>query len=449
MPIVRPDADAVQRRPRSIHSRRSVLAFDVCRHARRDGAAGPLMNSLPSRARRGVHAPSYRRMTFAFAGVASLFGIVLVLIAAIAARNLLEREEAVLEGRMLRAGHEVERGLRDAGPEGADEVLDAFVAAGEYGVVGAEVVVGTGVVSSAGEPRGDAVEMPVFLGPAWRGMGSGHGEPNRGGSSPYRLRLTPAPGSSQSVALARAIVVVALVTALALVVLAISAGAGLGRRAELAAVRAEGETLRALANAGAGLAHTIRNPLASIKGTAQLLAGSAEARANERAERIVDASERIDRTLAELLRFARPPEAQPESLEVTKILRDVFVTDSQRVAVEGSSDFMAWVDREHLIQIVEELVANARAFDPEGRLELTVRGDASSCAIDVADRGSGLTIAAAAAFEPYVTTRADGTGLGLSIVRALAAANGGAVTLRARAGGGTVATLLLPTKGEK
>jgi len=64
--------------------------------------------------------------------------------------------------------------------------------------------------------------------------------------------------------------------------------------------------------------------------------------------------------------------------------------------------------------------------------------------VEVRDRGPGLSVDPARAFDPYVTSRPGGTGLGLPTVRALARANGGEVTLEARSGGGCVARLTLP-----
>lgn len=407
-----------------------------------------MARTTPETARLAAGPGALRGLTLAFGGVALLFGAVLVVIAVIAAQNLLARERAVGEGLMLRAGLGLERALRESGPEGAAEVLQGFVDVAENGVAGAELSAAGIVIAHAGAVNEPFVEMQLALGPMWRGH-AGRGEPGRRGMSPFRLRLTPVAGVSKPVALARTIVAVAAVTALVLVALAVFAAEGLARREELAAARAEGETLRSLANAGAGLAHRIRNPLASIKGTAQLLAGSSDAKERERAERIVEASDRIDRTLAELLRFARPPEAHREELMVTCILRDAFAREGEGIEVTGPPDAKALVDREHLVEIVEELVANARAFDRAGVISISVSTEGGGCAVEVSDRGPGLSIDAAGAFEPYVTTRPDGTGLGLSIVRALAAANGGRVTLRPRPDGGTVAALHLPEGGAR
>jgi signal transduction histidine kinase len=108
---------------------------------------------------------------------------------------------------------------------------------------------------------------------------------------------------------------------------------------------------------------------------------------------------------------------------------------------------MAVGDRGHALEIVEELIANARAHDASGEITLAVRAEGGRALLEVCDRGSGLAVDPEGAFDPYVTTRPGGTGLGLPLVRALARASGGDVTLTARGGGGCVARLSLPEGG--
>jgi two-component system sensor histidine kinase HydH len=206
---------------------------------------------------------------------------------------------------------------------------------------------------------------------------------------------------------------------------------------------AESSRLATLARAGAGLAHRLRNPLAVVKGTAQLLAERAPERDRERVERIVVASERMETILSRLLDFARPPAPQKSSFDLSELCRDV-VSRSGGGAVKDPGAVLASADREHVETILEELLANARSFDPHGTVEVSVRRQPANVVVDVADRGPGLGLDAASAFEPYVTSRPDGTGLGLAIVRALAVANGGSASLAPRPGGGCVATLSLP-----
>jgi len=114
------------------------------------------------------------------------------------------------------------------------------------------------------------------------------------------------------------------------------------------------------------------------------------------------------------------------------------------VRVTATEAVSAWADEEHVESVVEELLANARAFDPEGELDVEVRRAGRQAVVEVSDRGPGLAVEPERAFDPYVTTRPEGTGLGLAIVRALARASGGDVTLAPRRGGGTVARLSVP-----
>jgi signal transduction histidine kinase len=238
----------------------------------------------------------------------------------------------------------------------------------------------------------------------------------------------------------------ALTAASALAGFSLLGVAGLVQRQKLTAIQAERQRLEVLANAGAGLAHRIRNPLAGIKGTAQLLVEGATAPVEGRARRILEASERIESLLGRLLDFARPPEPDPAMVDLAALAERVAGRTAGWARLARAEPVSAWADPDHVESIVEELMANAHAFDPEGEIEMTVRRDGRLAILEVWDRGPGLALDAEQAFGPYVTTRPEGTGLGLPIVRALARANGGEVSLTSRAGGGCVARLVVPTQ---
>jgi two-component system nitrogen regulation sensor histidine kinase NtrY len=114
------------------------------------------------------------------------------------------------------------------------------------------------------------------------------------------------------------------------------------------------------------------------------------------------------------------------------------------VTVQGAAGLRAFADRDHAADVLDELLANARAHDPAGEIEIAVGTSGGAAWAEVRDRGPGLSVEAPRAFDPYVTSRPGGTGLGLPTVRALARANGGDVTLEPRPGGGTAARLSLP-----
>ena len=392
-----------------------------------------------------MRAPSFRLLLAVPVIAAAVLGVALVWLAAVAAHTLRERDDAVRQGVLLRLGHELETDLREAGPDEAAATLDRFLAAHAEALAGVELVGPQGVIAGKGTLGPTASEQPAMLGPRWRPaggmMGRGAG-PGRGTLGTLRLQPVKSLGASDR--LASVMMAGAAVAAVGLVAFALFGVAGLAQRQRLAAADAERRRLEVVALAGAGLAHRLRNPLAGIKGTTQLLLEGAPPPTEARARRILEASERIEVLLARLLAFARPPEASPETLDLVALAERVAGRTPGGVRVSSRGAVPAWADGEHVESILEELLGNARAFDPDGELEVEVRREGPVAVAEVRDRGAGLAVHPERAFDPYVTTRPEGAGLGLAIVRALANANGGNATLAARAGGGCVARLELP-----
>jgi signal transduction histidine kinase len=373
----------------------------------------------------------------------------LVGVSLIAASSLRARDAAVRDGLLARAGHELESRLRSEGPEGAREVLEQFGDANAALVQGVEISGPAGTIARWGEGAGTPVEMPAMLGPGWRPSGGGPPGPGmearRGGlRSPFVLRFFPARGAGRDGVLAAALVAGSVVAGAGLVVLSLAAARGLAERERLERLEAERERLDAVALTGAGLAHRVRNPLAVIKGTAQLLADRPGEQVAQRSGRIVEACRRIEDLVSQLLKFARPAEPQPESFDLVPLAREAAARTGGSVTVSGEAAARAFADSGHAADVLDELLANARALDPAGSLEVAVGADGQSVWADVLDRGPGLTVDAERAFDPYVTSRPGGTGLGLPTARALARANRGELTLAARPGGGCAARLRLP-----
>ena len=402
---------------------------------------------MPRTALRGVLA--------APVAAAALLSLAVVVIALLAARTLGERDEAVRAGVLASLAHRLEWSLREAGPDAVAATLAAFCREHADAVAGAEIGGPAGIVAQCGEPTGRRPhEAPLALGRDWRllagrqGFGAGSGPGTGHAGAGLRLRLFPAAALGKAGALAWVVVIGAALAAAALLALAVVAQRGIVERQRLATAEAEQRRLEAVALAGAGLAHRVRNPLAAVKGTAQLLALHVPSEQRARAERIVEASERIEALLARLLEFARPPEVHAEAVDVGALLREVAARTGEGVAVTVRGAARAWADREHVESIVEELIANARAFDTAGAIEVDAWRGGDAVTIEVRDRGAGLAVDPERAFDPYVTTRPEGTGLGLAIVAALAHANAGAIALENRPGGGCVARLVLPAVGE-
>ncbi len=381
-------------------------------------------------------------------GAGLLVAGMLVVLAATTARAQRDRHTVALEGRLLRLAHRLEERLRDEGPAAADaalaEELDANAALVEgLALLGPGGDVETEVGSGA---AARALEVELFLGRSWRFGSRGRlppGPPGRHGGRRI-LRLQPT-----AQALARPLsdlllLPVVLAAALILVALSVLGGVLLIRQQQEVERRAARQRLEGLARAGAGLAHQLRNPLATIKGSCQLLLESAAAGNVKRLEAVLAQTERMERLVGHLLDYARPPQPEPQAVALRSVLEELTELDP-RVAVEIADDLAARVDPEHLQQILANLVENAlQAGPPTNAVEVRAAATARAVELTIADRGPGPEGEPEHLFEPYVTSRADGTGLGLPIARALAQANGGELELRPRPGGGMLALLTLP-----
>jgi signal transduction histidine kinase len=203
---------------------------------------------------------------------------------------------------------------------------------------------------------------------------------------------------------------------------------------------AQQERLAALGRVAAGIAHEVRNPLASIKLRLDLTA-TAHA-LPEPARRAVEAASheiaRLDRLVSDLLLVAGKKMGPRRSIDLGALLRARTEeigpwAATQRVTVrvtsEGGGEGKVEVDAESLARAIDNLLRNAVEASPEGgHVEAGVTVTAEAVELRVEDRGRGIEPARARElFEPFFTTKAEGTGLGLAISRAIARAHGGDV----------------------
>jgi signal transduction histidine kinase len=133
--------------------------------------------------------------------------------------------------------------------------------------------------------------------------------------------------------------------------------------------------------------------------------------------------------------------------EVAELATPLAAGRGVSIAVEAAGDARA--DREQLRRAVVNLVRNALEVAPPGsEVELSASAGVEEAAVEVRDRGPGLTPEARASlFQPFFTTKERGTGLGLALAKKVADAHGGRLTLEDRPGGGTTARLQVPTSG--
>ncbi len=217
----------------------------------------------------------------------------------------------------------------------------------------------------------------------------------------------------------------------------------------------------------AGLAHEIKNPLAGLQGSAELLAREAEGSAKEYAQVIAREAKRVDGLVRELLDLARPAALQTTSLDLHDVLGDVAVLargipGADRVAfVERFDPSLPRVvgDDEKLKQVVLNLVRNALDAvadrpEPQVTFETSVASlrlrQASGrtrplARISIQDNGTGIADAMLARlFTPFATSKPAGTGLGLAISRRIIEAHGGRIEVKNRSVGGAEANIYLP-----
>lgn len=217
---------------------------------------------------------------------------------------------------------------------------------------------------------------------------------------------------------------------------------------------ATNEQKRQLASLGemaAVLAHELRNPLAALKGHAQLLVEQlpAGSRQQDKANRVVSEAERLEALSEDLLSFVRTTVIEPRDVNPAEFLADCAATvgDPRIEVATASVPPRCRLDPERMRQVLCNLLRNAlEASASDGRVLATVRRDGSQLIFTVRDFGKGIRAQdLERIFEPFYTTRARGTGLGLPIARRLVALHGGSITAENAADGGALFCIRLPT----
>jgi signal transduction histidine kinase len=224
------------------------------------------------------------------------------------------------------------------------------------------------------------------------------------------------------------------------------------------ALRAYAEQARTLTALSAEIAHELKNPLASVKGLAALVARDVDGKPEERMQVLRREVDRMQSILDEFLNFSRPlvplsiAEVDLATLADEAAVLHEGVAREKKVALHARSSgpVAARCDCRKVKQILVNLLQNALDASPAGSeivLEVDV-SPAGAARIVVRDQGAGLADdVLSSAFEPGVTTKAGGSGLGLTIARGLARQHGGDLALHAAVGAGCEAVLTLPTSG--
>ncbi|PID73244.1 MAG: two-component sensor histidine kinase [Desulfobacterales bacterium] len=220
------------------------------------------------------------------------------------------------------------------------------------------------------------------------------------------------------------------------------------------------ERMAAIGEMAAGLAHEIKNPLASLRGAVQFLQEEMQCGGEQKdlMDIVLREADRLNSLVADFLMFARPPAGRAELVDPADIVTDTLTvfqrSDRCESQVEITTDIQSGIcvklDPNHLRQILWNLLLNAvEAFpmtDEGKRVHIRVARDRENRAvIAVHDSGSGIAPEKLPLiFDPFLTTKAGGTGLGLSIVHRLVEHYSGFIEVDSDPGNGSVFTVHFP-----
>jgi two-component system sensor histidine kinase PilS (NtrC family) len=235
------------------------------------------------------------------------------------------------------------------------------------------------------------------------------------------------------------------------------------------------DKMAAIGLLAAGMAHEIRNPLASLSGSIQLL--KSELTLDDRQQHLMEItlreSERLNALITDFLLFAQPPQSHKLSWEITPLINETidmflhspsFHEGIQIIRPNSVQSLVAQIDPDQMKQVFWNLLMNAaQSMSDEGRIQIRVekgkevhwgktfplpaqRKDKEWVRISISDSGSGISPhEIEKIFEPFFTTKEGGTGLGLSIVHKIIEHHNGAIKVESEVGRGSNFMIFLPT----
>ncbi|HEY0095344.1 MAG TPA: ATP-binding protein, partial [Archangium sp.] len=217
------------------------------------------------------------------------------------------------------------------------------------------------------------------------------------------------------------------------------------------------DRLAALGTLAAQLAHEIRNPLAAMRGSAQLLVQEpgGDPSSAKLVEILLRESDRLSKLVEDFLRFARPPPPVKQALELEVLVAetvDMLRADplAWQVGVEMAlAPLRVPVDADQLRQVLINILRNAfQAAGPGGRVRVSLEGADELALLGVWDSGGSIPATdLSRIFEPFFSTREGGTGLGLSTAYSIVRAHGGNIRVSSSPREGTEFLIQLPLRG--
>ncbi len=211
------------------------------------------------------------------------------------------------------------------------------------------------------------------------------------------------------------------------------------------------ETFVALGEMSSAVAHSLRNPLATIRSSAELALEFDTGLAHKNINDIIGQVDRMSKWVRELLQSLRPLNDDAEPVNLVAALHDSLMAFEHQIAKAGvqvvfepQETPMVLSQQVQLTQILNSLLANAvEAMDRGGTLSITLEStDTRGICVVVSDTGKGMNEEQRRmAFRPFFTTKQGGLGVGLVLVKRIMERFGGGVSLGSREGEGTCVRL--------
>ena len=214
------------------------------------------------------------------------------------------------------------------------------------------------------------------------------------------------------------------------------------------------ERLKTLGEMAAGMAHEVKNPLAAIRSSAQMITDHVSGKEAQLAGIIMSEVDRLNRVVNEFLDYARPAPLKREAVLLSGLLDSCLELLAPVIKQAGVAVRRAYPQGEHKVnadpnqlrQVFLNLILNAvQAMRAGGEVTLEIRQEGGSTRVSVRDTGMGIAPdKLRQVCEPFYSTKPGGTGLGLPIAQRIVAEHGGRLEIACATGAGTTATVILP-----